>query len=261
MRVSAVLVVAGLIVGPAFADWPHVVKWDQTVYGLDDWAAASWIDYDTPSDALTADDYFCDGLIEHNWITDLEFYGYSYYGNQYIDFFRVNFWTDVAASPDDESHPGDLLYSYDVGAADPEDPLKIGWYQPDPTNDPYKFKIDLPEDQWFYQGPGEKVLWVSIQGVMATDGAFDAFYWFFQDRAFPVFGDDAAFWSDYFGYPPWWNWGFPSSDYAVGPDLYDGIFPPDWFNSADMAFRLTAIPEPMSVLILALGATALLRRR
>jgi hypothetical protein len=260
MRYLAIVAVVAFLAAPALADWPHLIKWDQSVYGLDDWAAASWIDNDTPSDALTADDFYCDGSLEHSWITDLEFYGYSQYGNVYIDQFRVQFWTDVPSTPADASHPDGLLYSYDVNPADPADPLKIGWHQPDPTNDPYKFKIDLPQDQWFYQGTGQKVLWVSIQGVMVDDGYSDAFYWFFQDRAFPVWGDDAAFSSDYFGYPPWYNWGFPVADYATGPDLYDGPFPAGWFNSADMAFKLTAIPEPATMLLIGLSAV-LLRRR
>jgi hypothetical protein len=261
MRIGVGWVLLGGLALPSLADWPHAIKWDQSVGGLDSYAAASWIDLDTPSDALTADDYLCDGLAEHVYVTDLEFYGFSYYGIDYLDKFRVSFWTDVPATPNDASHPGSLLYQYEVSPADPGDPLKIGWHRPDPVNEPYKFKIDLPEDQWFYQGPGEKVLWVSIQGVMVTDGYFDAFYWFFRDRALPTWGDDAAFTSQYFGYPPWFNWGFPSSDPVTGPDLYDGPFPPGWFNSADMAFTLTAVPEPVTGVLLALGALAFLRRR
>lgn len=260
MKLVAWLTVITLMAAPALADWPHLIKWDQTVNGLDDWAAASWIDNDTPSIATTADDFWCDGLVEHSWISDLEFYGYSQYGNSYIDKFRVQFWNDFPESPADESHPDALLYSYDVLAAAAGDPMHIGWYQPDPVNDQYKFKIDLPQDQWFYQGLGEKVLWVSIQGVMVDDGFADAFYWFFQDRSFPTWGDDAAFASDYFGYAPWYNWGFPDADIAIGPDLYDGPFPTGWVNSADMAFQLTAIPEPASLLLLGLGVLALRRR-
>lgn len=259
MRLTICLLVGVLLAAPALADWPHVIKWDQTVYGLDDWAAGSWIDNDTPSDALTADDFLCDGAPEHAWISDIEFYGYSAYGSQYITQFRVQFWSDVPATANDASQPGNLLYSYDVNPADAADPLKIGWYQPDPVNDEYRFKIDLPREQWFYQGPGEKVLWVSIQGIMVDDGYSDAFYWFFQDRAFPTFGDDAAFTSSYYGYPPWYNWGFPVADVGTGPDLYDGTLPIDWYRSADLAFKLTAIPEPASLLLL--GLCTLLRRR
>jgi len=260
MKAVVWLTVIGLVAVPVLADWPHVIKWDQTAYGVDNWAGASWIDYDTPSDALTADDFWCDGLAEHAWISDVELYGYSQYGTTYLDAFRIQFWSDVPATPDDASHPGSLLYSYDAYAADPNDPLKIGWHQPDPVNDPNRFKIDLPEDQWFYQGTGEKVLWISIQGIMATDGYFDAFYWYFQDRTFPTWGDDAAFTSDYFGYLPWYNWGFPSGDMAESPDLYDGLLPTDWFGSADMVFKLTAIPEPSGLLLLGLGLFALRRR-
>lgn len=256
MRSLAIVVGVALMAGPALADWPHSVKWDQTIYGVDNYAGASWIDLDTPSDAQTADDFLCDGTIEHRYITDLEFHGWSYYGSQYIDKFRVQFWTDVPRTANDQSHPGTLLYSYDVPAANANDPLHIGWYEPEAG----KFKIDLPENYWFDQGLGAKVLWVSIQGVMVSDGFFDAFYWNFQDRTFPVWGDDAAFMSNYYGYAPWYSWGFPSADVNIGPDLYDGVYPTGWFNSADMDFKLTAFPEPASVALLVLGGI-LLRRR
>lgn len=256
MRILGFLAVIGLIAAPALADWPHSLKWDQTAAGIDNWSAASWIDNDTPSDAISADDFFCDGAAQHAWVTDLEFYGYSYYGSAYINQFRVQFWSDVPESPTDESHPGSLLYSYDVSAADPGDPLKIGWQEIEAG----RFKIDLPENQWFYQGLGEKVLWVSIQGIMVDDGYFDAFYWNFKDRNAPTWGDDAAFGSTYFGYTPWYNWGFPTADPNLGPDLYDGPFPAGWFNSGDLAFSLTAVPEPMSLLLLGMAGLFLRRR-
>jgi len=254
MRIVIGLAVAGLLAAPALADWPHVIKWDQGIYGLDTYAAASWLDYDTPSDALTADDYYCDGLAGHRYISDLEFWGFSYYGSQYINQFRVTFWTDVPGTPDDASHPGELLDEIWVDPANPEDPLKIGWYEPEPS----RFKIDLPEAEWFDQGVNNpRTLWVGIQGVMVNDGYFDAFYWYFQERHAPTWGDDAAFMSEYFVYPPWANWGFPPG-YA-DPSLYDGPLPLDW-TSADMAFRLTATPEPVSLLLLCVGVT-LMRRR
>jgi hypothetical protein len=254
MRNVALLAVLFWAVSPVLADWPgHVIKWDQ-LDGLDNFAAASWMDYDTPSDALTADDYWCDGRADHRYVTDLEFWGFSYYGSSYIDQFRVNFWTDMPSNPNDQSHPADLLYSYDVYPADPGDPLKIGWQEIEPNH----FKIDLPQDMWFDQGVGPgRTLWVSIQGVMVTDGYFDAFYWYFRERHLPTWGDDAAFSSEYFGYPPWYNWGSPAG--FADPDLYDGPLPADW-TSLDMAFNLTCTPEPLSLLMLGLCGLMLRRR-
>jgi len=260
MRYLGILAILAFVAAPALGDWPHPIKWDQLL-PLDTYAAASWIDYDTPSDAQTADDYYCDGLPQDQFITDLEFYGFSYYGMQYIDKFRVSFFTDMPGTPSDTSHPGTLLYQYEVTKADPNDPLKIGW-QGFATTDPNfygfdRYKIDLPESYWFNQGVGAPhILWVSIQGVMVTDGYFDAWYWAFRNRTYQKWGDDAAFTSTYFGYPPWANWGVDPNG-AV--NIYDGLLPAGW-TSLDMSFRLTAFPEPTGLLLLGLGSL-LLRRR
>jgi len=252
MKYCAILVGLALVVSPALADWPHPIKWDQLL-PTDGYAAASWIDNDTPSDAITADDYLCSGQPRDQFITDIEFFGWSYYGIAYLDKFRISFFTDVPATPNDASHPGELLYQYDVSQADPADPMKIGWQEIETNH----FKIDLPQDHWFDQGVGgPHVLWIAIQGIMVDDGYFDAFYWNFRERHEPTWGDDAAFASTYFQYAPWFNWGSPAG-YA-DPDLYDGPLPTGW-TSLDMSFRLTGIPEPASLLLLALGA--LLRRR
>jgi hypothetical protein len=219
--------------------------------GIDTFAAASWIDNDTPSDALTADDFVC---TQTGWITDIEFAGFSYYGSSYIDKFRVSIWTDVPELPGiDESHPGQLLWQKDFGAADPGDPLRLGWQEVSAE----QFKIDIPEADWFWQDEGT-IYWIGIQGLMVDDGFFDAFYWYFQERHLPIWGDDAAFTSTYFGNPPWANWGFGPG--YTDPDLYDGPLPTGW-TSADMAFNLTGIPEPASLALLGLGVIVLMRRR
>jgi hypothetical protein len=217
--------------------------WDQI--GNDSgWAGASHICYDNNCYSLTADDFICYGEPQFQYITDIEFYGWSAYGeNNYVDAFRITFWTDVPASPEDESHPGDLLYDCEVG------------YQYLGDN---HFKINLPEDCWFDQGVGEeKILWIGIQGVMTTDGYPDYFYWGFRHWDDPEILDDAAFEATCWNYPPWYNWGWQGPD-AVG--LYDGPFPDNWYASANMRFALTAIPEPASLCLLGLGML-LLRRR
>ncbi len=154
----------------------------------------------------------------------------------------------------DESHPGTLLYDYQVEPA----VGGIGWQELDSGH----FKINLPEDQWFYQtGSPEdpEVYWIGIQGVMVTDGYSDSFYWNFKNHLYPTWGDDAAFTSDYFGYLPWYNWGW--QDDTNTANLYEGPFPDGWFGSLDMAFIITGIPEPASLVLLALGGLTLIRRR
>ena len=256
MRVLTLLCLCGLLAAPVLADWPdHWVKWDQ-LGPIDNYGAASWINgpLDPGGTAFTADDYLCSGLPEDRYVTDIEFWGFSQYGSQYIDQFRITFWDDVPETPDDSSHPGNLLHEYYAQLADPGDPLKLGWQEIEDSH----FKIDIPEEFWFDQGVGEeRVLWIGIQGVMVEDGFSDAFYWYFRERHEPTWGDDAAFESEYFGYMPWWSWGSPTG-YA-DPDLYEYILPTGW-TSLDMSFRLTCFPEPSALLLLGLGVLALSRR-
>jgi len=231
---------AAFVIAPAMADWNHPIKWDQ-LNPLDSYAGASWIDYDNPSDAQTADDFMCN---QTGWITDIHFAGWSYYGETWIDKFRVSFWTDVPQGSD-ASHPGTKLWEHDFDTWNTTGTL------------PYYYEIDIPEPYWFLQQQGN-IYWISIQGVMVTDGYFDAWYWQFRERHEPTNLDDAAFWSSYFGYAPWASWGFQPG-YGP-PGLYDGLLPGGW-TSADMSFALTGIiPEPASIGLLGLGLF-LLRRR
>jgi hypothetical protein len=253
MKYLVLALALALVAVAANADWDHPVKWDQLM-PPDSYGGASWIDNDTPSDALTADDFLC---LDGAPISEVYFRGWSYYGIGYLAAFRVTFWTDVPATPNDESHPGELIYDEVFG---PADPAGLGWKQVDPENDANLFVINIPECLWFPQERGN-IYWIGIQGVMVDDGYFDAFYWQFRERHEPVNLDDAAFASDYFGYLPWANWGF-QPDYG-DPALFDGPLPDGW-TSADMCFSLHGIPEPgmLSLLGLAgLSALAIYRRK
>jgi hypothetical protein len=239
---------AGFLMAPAIADWDHPIKWDQMQ--IDGTGGHSTVDYDGGYMTTCADDFLCSGDPAERYITDIHWAGFSYYGNQYISGFKIQFWTDVPATPNDESHPGELLYEYDELM--PYDGF-FGWHDlGDGT-----FRINLPEDAWFDQGLEERVLWISIRGIMVDDGFADHFYWNFRDRYADNWGDDAAFESEFFGYPPWANWGWVDE---ATIDLYEGPFPDGWWKSADMAFALTAIPEPAALLLLGLGFLAIRRR-
>jgi hypothetical protein len=242
----------------AMGDWPHPIKWDQMSDGFENFGAHSRIDRDDQIFTTTADDFLCG---ETGWITDIHFAGFSQFGDIFLNGFNIKFWTDVPATPDDESHPGQLLYEYTALAVDPADPLGIGWQAlGDGT-----YRINLPEDQWFQQEEGN-IYWISIQGDMVDDGFGDIFYWNFADPAFhETWGDDAAFEGAFFGFAPWANWGFQNDPANPGefiPDLYEGPFPGDPFvSSADMAFALSGIPIPAPGVLALLGLAGLARNR
>jgi len=244
--------------GPVPAgDWPgQYTKWDQMSGGISNWAGASFIDPDLPGYALSADDFLC---TESTPVTDIHFAGRCNTGNQYIESFRITFWTDFPRTPlADESHPDILLYDQTIGPADlVGDPYKRGWQD----NLDGTFSINLPENQWFYQqgtASAPIVYWIGIQGITVQDDYEDWFFWAFVDQyAAPLWGDDAAFTSDYFNVLPWSNWGWPTLD---TPSSYEGPFPAGWVKSADMAFALST-PEPATVTLLGLGALSLLRRK
>jgi hypothetical protein len=242
-------------------DWPNqYIKWDQMSGGISGWAGASFIDPDLPGYALSADDFLC---TESTPVTDIHFAGRCNTGNEWIESFRITFWSDVPRTPSDESHPASLglLYDQTIGPADPEDPYKLGWQD----NLDGTFSINLPENQWFYQegtAANPIVYWIGIQGITVLDDFPDLFYWSFVDEnAAPLWGDDAAFTSDYFEVPPWSNWGWPTLVEPYEPDTYEGPFPTNWVQSADMAFVLSTVPEPATVTLLGMGALALIHRR
>lgn len=230
-KLVAILCVVALA-SPAFAD----VLWDQLTPGVDTYGAHSTIDRDGQVYSTTADDFMgaAGGVIE-----SVDFAGFSYYGNQYINGIRITIWNDVPATANDESHPGDLLYDQTVLAFT--------------DNGDGTIYVDIPDF-----ATSSQIYWIGIQGDMVDDGFGDTFYWNFADRNLDTWNDDAAFEAESFGYAPWANWGWPT---MAEPDLYEGSFPAGWVKSADMAYKLNGVPEPATLSLLAVGGLALIRRR
>jgi len=230
-----------LVLAPAaLADWPHDVKWDQLTpaeYGFSSHMTAE-------EQRLVADDFLC---TETGWITDIEFYGHPS-SVAAISSFRITFWSDVPASDTDESHPGQLLDDITVRPADPGDPLRLGWQY----LDNFRFKIDLPQDQWFGQQAGT-IYWIGIQAYVSGEGEF--FGWVFRDPNENTWGDDAALGRDEYVPTTWEHFGWNA---AMTPWTYTGKFPTNLVKSADMCFRLTGIvPEPATLTLVGFGAILL----
>ena len=169
-RLVAILCVVALA-SPAFAD----VLWDQMTPGIDSYGAHSTIDRDGNGGqgifSTTADDFMG---VEGGVIETVELAGWSYYGNNYINGFRITIWSDVPQTANDESHPGELLYDQTV--------LTFTEYEAD------RFLVDIPDFNTTAQ-----VYWIGIQGDMVDDGYGDTFYWAFADRNLDTWNDDAAF--------------------------------------------------------------------
>jgi hypothetical protein len=225
----------------ALADWDHPVKWDQLE------PITTVPSFSQVGQHITADDFLCD---ETGWITDIEFLGDVYQQIASTSTFLISFWDDVPASASDESHPGALRQEITVTAAGADG---LGWQMVgdyDPIGTERKFKINLPQDDWFLQEAGN-IYWISIQ---SPTGGFTIMLLAKGEH----WGDDAVFKTP--TQPAYDHWGWNTSNQL---ERYSGLLPNGW-TSADMSFRLTgtAIPEPASIaLVLGGVVVALLRRR
>ena len=259
-KLTIIAALVALVASPALADWDHAVKWDQ-LDPASTWGAMSMIDYDGERAPMVADDWRCN---ETEWVTDVHFNGWSQFGAQWVVGVRVTIWDDVPAGPSDESHPGLLRTTFDVGPDVTPGPSE-GFHYDDVED---LWSVNFPVDDWFWQEYGN-VYWISVQPIMFDDGYPEYFAWNFVD--YPVHNeDDAVLWDD--ETLTWRHWGWFWADDGAGglvlePDLYDGVAPPigvelgDYAGSADMSFSLTGVPEPSTLALLTIGGLALIRRR
>lgn len=123
------------------------------------------------SEQIAADDWLC---TTNDPVADIHWWG-SYIGwSESVppevprpNGFHLAIWTDVAPNGSGYSHPGEVLWEYECRVYTWE---FVGWdIDPrNPTAPPeacFKFSCDLPEGQWFIQGPGDNIYWVSIAAI------------------------------------------------------------------------------------------------
>ncbi|HNQ21764.1 MAG TPA: PEP-CTERM sorting domain-containing protein [Phycisphaerae bacterium] len=248
----------------ALADWGYPLKWDQfdnpDPHGrkIESWWS-SW-----GHGQLVADDFLC---TQAGWLNEIRVQGANDAFNLGA---RVFIYADVPATAEEESHPGALLKFWNLGNADPGDPHKIGWW--DAGNG--EFRINLPEDDWFYQEGSVAnpiVYWVGVQPKHDIFG-FEKFYWSYRDNLHndnpnppDIHNLDDAVVGNTDGSGNWQHLGayyvedwFNGNHWQFG--TYTGLLPDGW-RSVDMEFQVYGTPEPASLALLALGGLVLLRRR
>jgi hypothetical protein len=242
IRVAWVILSVLGIAGPLRADWPtpggDPAKWVQ----LPD--PNGWdVNFTYPK--VLADDFLCTLT---GPITDVHFWFSSRQDLPFvISNIHVSFHADIPATPTSYSRPGALLWERDFGPAT----FTItnwgvgqqGWYDP---NIPYYVRpdhfgiwqaniVNIPDP--FIQQEGN-IYWLDLS-VTTLDGQLG---W---KTSYQHFNDDAV-WGD-FPFPEW-------------QELRDPITG----ESLDLAFVLTTVPEPGTLLLVVFGCAGLLaiqRRR
>ncbi|MGB2984886.1 MAG: hypothetical protein WBE26_03305 [Phycisphaerae bacterium] len=157
--------------------------------------------------------------------------------------FHIAIWTDEPAGPDNRfSHPDVVLWETTVEDVTVEfagwdfDPRSWDFDLRNPMAPPeacFKFEHSLDNDDWFYQGFGENIYWVSIAAVYPADTVVTyPWGWKTRPRALnsPAPEDAVKIWD-------------PTNP-VVGSTYIDGqpIWWPTPEDSWDTAFRLTTRP-------------------
>jgi len=170
--VLAALLVCGIIVIPAVADWApgdgHKMHFPQ----LPD--EAGW-DVNSTYPSVSADDWMCS---ETGWVKDIHFWGSWKDGiTGQIQGFKISIHADIPAdqNPDGYSKPGEVLWQQtitDFIAVEINPPTLEGWYDPNSGEvlgnnhqQYFQYNIDLPEQQWFWQDEGT-IYWLSISAIV-----------------------------------------------------------------------------------------------
>ena len=265
-NVVKLLVVLGLVATgtAAMADWGAPLKWNQfdntDPHGR---TIQTWFSSNPSQGQLVADDFLC---TQTGWINELRVRGHD---DDYNFGVKVYIWADVPTTSNDESHPGTLLKSWNLGKADAGDPHKIGWS--DAGNGEYR--INLPENDWFMQegtSANPIIYWVGVQAHHDILG-IEQFHWNYRDNLqndnpnpTDIHNlDDAVVWDAALGswkhLGAWYNedwfngnhWEFTS---------YTGTLPAG-YRSVDMEFQVYGTPEPASLVLLAAASFVLRRRR
>jgi hypothetical protein len=160
---------------------------------------------------ICADDFLCENPLPVN---DVHWWG-SYWAGQNprpINGFTIKFFSD---DTDDFSHPDQLLYQAYIPGNCSE--TLYGFYPPDLMN-VYQYNCILPEP--FHQTPGT-VYWLSVQ----VDPGWNP--------------------------EPYWGWSESTAIWNDCAVLSSDTSPLNWGKiNVDLAFELSVVPEPSTVIML-----------
>lgn len=264
LRSLGVLVLSGFLAAPALAGpclgLGPTVKWSQCpdLATSFDIASNNHIGPGGPVPGfgdLVADDFKSDGRP----ITDVHWWG-SYLGNEIIppEAFWIGFWSDLVGA--DPSQPDKLLKSYVIPfPATHEEPFGLQDRFPetcvdlDPSGKCHAFQyfVDLPTP--FFE-VHDTIYWISIQALSSPT-------WGWKSAGVHQFRDDAVLATGYCAAPPCVPL-VPGTPWPVPPGGFIKLVDPDNNNlSIDMAFELTTVPEPGTLLLLTLGVLGMVSFR
>lgn len=250
MNIARLMIGVGIVAtaaSTALADWfpgdPYKMHYPQ----LPD--PQGW-DVNATYPKVLADDWQCS---ETGPVTDIHVWGSWEFGIPgEILSIHTSIHTNIPATPDVGSRPGDLLWERDFLPGqfillDPWGTGDEGWY--DPNNGEFRrpdhqtfhqINIERIEDP-FIQTLGE-IYWLDISVTLADVSGTQA-RWGWK-TSLEHFMDDAV-WSDF--------------NAVGGVDGWNELYDPETGVSLDMAFVIT--PAPGTIAIVGLGGLAALRRR
>lgn len=203
------------------------------------------VDVNITIPSIVADDFKC---YSTGPITDMTFWG-SWLNDVVSPVaLQIGFWSDVPATPNTPSHPGDelasfvsgyitgsLYYTYPTGTTEP-------WWNPNYPNsgpmsgtDTQVWQYDLVFNNPFIQTAGN-IYWVSIEALPQNPDAYLGWKTSYTQNL-----DNAA-----------WNMTDANGDLTGD---WNEVIPPyyPYNTSRDMAFELSTTPEPSTGLIFLIG--------
>ncbi|MBN1886959.1 MAG: hypothetical protein JW850_03180 [Thermoflexales bacterium] len=191
----------GLVATAAYA---YSLKWSQPPVPGGNFQTECFYGWDEASayqqgPAIVADDWVCQG---GQPVSDIHWWG-SYKGwtgsqppPAAPDAFHIAIWTDAPAGQQDFSHPGRLIREWRVEREKANETLAGCDYEPSYANPPeacFKYDLQLPQAEWFYQPGSNTTYWLSIAAVYS--GLIETPYpwgWTTRPRYSVPFGNDAA---------------------------------------------------------------------